>query len=689
MKVTGLSEDKKKRITAEVKWDANRDPTQSITAYAQYNNPFHKLYEGELIFTYPDKVFKCSFNTFTGGPTYNGSMIAMWSVDDIIRFTYDAGFLPGNNFNNWINADLDTPFEGWRRNKLSSGIYTKDNLILVNSTIIWADNQLLSIMYNSDYLMEDPKIKFEVCLGVNSTIQDIPTLSAKIKHDQDINIFNSEIDLKYYNGSLFHYGIKSDWLYDPSGGYKNVTGKVLMFTPFEGYEKGGLATKFSLSDSKTITGAASLNFDKKEFTLVLEGYAKKFTNNMLQINITTPLEKFKTIKGRFGLNEKKRHAVAVVESPNSALGAEILLDIVSFSDFDVKLILATPLDVLRLASVIGKYNDYTVDMRGTLNNATMGFTGVWRMNNMTDFEYSYKVFTPFKDFEDNGVVLKLIKQDIFICEIHGKLSKHKLGVKINGEPKSRLIKQLSSQKLDLELLYDEDLQKPVFEDDEDYEEDESLMDTYFTYYVDFEVDTLMLPTITGFGDVQEIREYFIILGNIRLPQGDVEIKDRVYFPDYMHIKNVLNMNTPFPQCKDIKSIFEYDLDLKTRFMTDFNVIVKDAAKTVTEVGYFVNYTTTNREPDDKVHNAVVTLKTPFELLKQIDIYASMQLEENTYKGNLTSVTENTYLELSGSLEVRVFSMLCYVVCWYVMLCYVDLAMFCGSMSFRKILMRVS
>lgn len=662
MKITGLVENKKKRLTAEVKWDANRDPTQSITAFAQYNNPSHKFYEGEVVFTYPEKALKCSFNTYTGGPIYNGSMIAMWSINDIVKFTYDSGFLPGDNFNNWIHADLSTPFEGWKENRVSAGVYTLKNLILVNSTLLWAENQLLSVMYNSDYFLEDPKLKFEIGFGVNSTVPDIPTISAKVRHDQDLNNLNSEIDLKYktVNESLSHYGIKSDWEYDGSGGYKNVSGTILMFTPFEGYNKGGLAAKLSLSDTRTVSGAASLNFDKKEFTMVLEGYVKKFTDNMLQVNITTPLEKFKTIKGRFGLNERKRHAVAVVESPASALGAEILLDILSFSDFDIKLILATPLDALRLASVIGKYKVHTIDMRGTLNNATTGFTGVWRKHNMTDFEYSYKVFTPFKDFEENGVVLKFIKKDIFICEVHGKLSKHKLGVKINGEPKSNQIKQLGSKKLNLELLYDDDLQKPELEEDEDYEEDASAVDSYFTYYVDFAVDTLLWPTVTGFGDIQEIREYFIILGNVRLPQGEVEIKDRVYFPDYMHIKNVLNMNTPFPICKDIKSIFEYDLDLKTKFLTDFSVVVTDAAKVPTEIGYFVNVTTTNQDPDDKVYNAVLTLKTPLELLEQIDIYASFQLEENTYKGNLTSVTENTYLELFGSLEVRFCLIFCYV-----------------------------
>jgi len=48
------------------------------------------------------------------------------------------------------------------------------------------------------------------------------------------------------------------------------------------------------------------------------------------------------------------------------------------------------------------------------------------MNNIKDFEYSYKVLTPLANFENNGVVLKCLIKDNVDLEISFKLAKYKV-----------------------------------------------------------------------------------------------------------------------------------------------------------------------------------------------------------------------------------------------------------------------
>lgn len=60
-----------------------------------------------------------------------------------------------------------------------------------------------------------------------------------------------------------------------------------------------------------------------------------------------------------------------------------------------------------------------------------GFTGIWRYNSKLNFEYLYKLYTPLKGFEENGLVLKNI-YDVndggLDSEISIKLSKLKVNL---------------------------------------------------------------------------------------------------------------------------------------------------------------------------------------------------------------------------------------------------------------------
>ncbi|TDG46759.1 hypothetical protein AWZ03_006806 [Drosophila navojoa] len=645
-----LNIDKRKEVSLELKWDANRDPSERLGLLMEYNNPGNKHYDGNVMITYPERTINCGFSTYTGGPTYYGKAHGSWSITEVIEFSYNAGIMPGKNVHNWLHAEVNTPFEGWRTNTLNAGVYNVQNLILANATLSWAEDQKLQLGYKSDHDIRDQLVSFDVRFGINSTIKDIPTINVKVAHWQDPKKVDTDLYLSYkgQNDTFNTYSVISSWDVIRNQRYQNISGTVALVSPFEGYRKGGLAAMFMLNDKREVQGAASLEFEVREFTLTMDGYVRKFTDNMLIVNITTPLEKFRTIHGRFGLNEKKRHAVAEVRAPTAALGIEALADVKNLLDFDVKLSVATPIESFQQAAVFGQVNTERVDMRGIWNNSTLGFTGVWHMHNMTDFEYSYLVFTPLAGFEENGFIAQVLKRDNFIFKLHGKLSNYKLGVKINGQPKPKLVNKLSNQKMLLDLHFDDDFQPPKIQVDEDDEEDE---EDYISYLVNFEVDTLVWPTINGELDIQENMDFYFLLGNLQLPQGRLEFRDRLYFPDYINVLNVLTVSTPFDIAKDFKSVLEYHLDLQfNAFYQRLLFMVQDGEAKSRELGFEVNYTKVVDNVRPRAYNVQLKLITPYQQLPEIKIHGRIELDDNAYKGNITSITAHTHLSLAAAVE---------------------------------------
>ncbi|XP_055389464.1 uncharacterized protein LOC129618631 [Condylostylus longicornis] len=646
----------RKELSVELKWDANRDPSQRLAIQAQYNNPRYRKYDANFMLTYPEKTLSCGFDVYTGGPNYYGQGRVSWNADEAIIVNYDAGFIPkpdGSEYNSWGKIEINTPFDGWRRNHGKCGLYIANNLILANSSMLWADNQDINVIYKSNYVADDNEMKAEINFAVNSTISDVPTMSSHFRHSQTIKRVYTDADFRYKTSSsndLQVYSIKSDWDFDQKDNYKNITGKVSLRSPFEGYQTGNLNLKMSINDIRKIQAAASLKFEDKRFTLVLDGYIKKFNDNMLQVNITTPLPKFPTITGRFGFIERNRHAVTMLTSPGGSMGAEIMLAIDSIADFDIQFNLATPIESFQRVLLVAKLKPDTMDYRGGLNEVTLGFTGIWRYVNTTDMEYSYRVFTPLKKFEESGLVFKyLMSSEEFLLNAYGRFSTYKLGVLLNGKPFPRLITELDTKAFDVQLTNDPEFQiaRPDYIDEEE-ESDDDDAEELFSYIGKIELDTLLFPTIKGMIDIQENSDYYFVLGNLDIPQGRISFQDNVFYPDYFHVENVLKMSTPFEKFKDIKAKFEYEIQYQKSYVFGLKVANKSPNDT-TKVGYFVNYTILN-EQDIRTREVGLTIYTPFEHFQKVDLMGSLEMEDYAYKANITTRTNETTLSLAGTLE---------------------------------------
>lgn len=408
---------------------------------ADFNTPKFKTYNGGFTISYPARAFSGSFDLDVPGPKYKGNISVGWRSNETVHLTFDAGAISEPRKHLWIGVDLKTPFPGWQTNMLEGQLYQAKNLLSSNATILWADTQKLVLGVLTDFELDDPNIKCEARLLVNSTVKEVPTINASFKHNQDKRHYVTDVSIHHapYNVKPDIFAIRSNWQLNVNEFYNNITGSIMLQTPLKGYSKGALATKFSLSSAKALRGAADFELEEKKFTLAVDGMVKKITDCMLVVNITTPIEKYRNVISRLGLINRKRHFVAEVRAPTGALGIEVKFAIETINNFDVIFNLETPIESFKKIMLIGKLRSDMVDFRGGLNKFVLGYRGVSRKESLDDFEYSWKVYTPLDHFEESSLVVKYIHKCIFDMEVMLKFAQKKLGIVVNGKPKQKLI----------------------------------------------------------------------------------------------------------------------------------------------------------------------------------------------------------------------------------------------------------
>lgn len=379
----GVSNEVKKEIGFEILWDANRDPTQKFAISGEFNVPKKRIYDGNFQLSYPERTFSGTFDLDASRREYIGSARFSWSAYESIEVILQAGSKVDDVKDAWAYITVNTPFEGWRTNQLNTGFYFYNNHLLTNGTILWADDQRLALAVLGDYQHVNPVFNLEFKFDLNSTIKEVPTASVLLKHFQDNHKFDTEVKIRHkvnddISASATVFAAKSFWILNFNTHYKNMTGKMELESPFQGYKTGSLSTRFSLSDKRQLSGGADLAIEDKRFTMAVSGYVKKLTDNMLVANITTPIERFKTIVGRFGINERERHLVAEIRAPNRALGIELLFAVNAVADFNIKFNLELPMEGLERVSAVAKMKPETVEFKGCYDKIVLGFVGVWR-----------------------------------------------------------------------------------------------------------------------------------------------------------------------------------------------------------------------------------------------------------------------------------------------------------------------
>ncbi|XP_050082628.1 uncharacterized protein LOC126569520 [Anopheles aquasalis] len=643
----GYSTDLKREVGIELKWDANRDPTQQVKVSGELNTPSNGRYTGLVLLAYPNRSFSGRFNLTLLDAQYLAKVRISWNTSEAIDMQLNVGTDGGILHNMWLLFELNTPFDGWHRNALNGGFYYKDNLLRTNISAYWAEHQNLGMELMGYYMSDETVFNCELDTKLHSSIPHVPTARLHLKHNYNQKWFETQCTYNYtVTGEPPQVlSVHTNWQYDTDGRHRNVTGSLKFESPFEGYQTGALVTMVSFSENRAVTGAAELKLGDEKYDMTVLGHVHNIVDCMLTTNVTSSNLNFREINGRFGFIEKERHFVAEVITPSTTLGVELLFAVVSSQNYDIKIHFATPLKGWEKALLRAKLQQDNIDFRAGLNSIMIGCTGVWRWAHWMDFEYSYRLYTPLEKFEESALTAKLVinneRSEYVDVELSGKFSNHRLGFKAKSKPQPKLLRNLPAAG---HKHVDADNDSEDYDDDDDDDEDE------LNFIGDIELYTIFWPTINGTLELTQRGVKYQATGKIVLPQGVIDLDDTFIQEDLLNTMNILVIRTPFPVAKEIKSevVLKVPADA-TDITVGMNVKFLNRTEWV-KTGFHVNYKYHQDESEEHKHYALVNLMTPIKNLQEVFLNGTFELDDHTYKGNLTAKTMTTNASLALYFE---------------------------------------
>ncbi|CAK1589697.1 unnamed protein product [Parnassius mnemosyne] len=358
------------------------------------------------------------------------------------------------------------------------------------------------------------------------------------------------------------------------------------------------------------------------------------------------------MSARFGFVEKDRHLVAMVVTPNSTTGIEVLLKLVSMQDFNVFGHVALPVQYLDRAMVTAKRAPEEVDFRVGWAEMDFGFTGIWHWQSLLNFVYVYKLYTPLDGFEENGLVLKNVFGNGLDTEISMRLSKHKFGI---------AILLVDNGKGLLDVLKDRFQHKPG---------DPDMFVENFDTTASVVLDTLYYPTITFHSHMMKFvgpDEEDILEANatLYLPEKPpIVLTDVFILEEYTVMRNTLNLVTPFQAIKELKSVYTVDITLGEKFNVTCVALLYNGTYWH-EISYKIFYEYECGEDDAyQSYLASVGIATPLAVLPGLEARVSARLEDALWKMGadiampsfaVTAVArlelDDPFVETSGSLNL--------------------------------------
>lgn len=655
LEVWGASKTLSKNFGIEFKWDANRDPSQHIILSYDFNQPKDYVYIGNVLIGYPDRTLNGRVEISNVGP-FNGNMRLSWSADEVIDLGYSIGSETSDAKTFWSTVKIDTPFTGWKHNKMNGSIYQKNNFLALNFGTFWADNQNILIDFHVNYNLGDHELSGELKTAIQSSIKDIPIVAAFLKHNQTSNLIDTQISFMhrhFMSDEPRNFSVISLWKHGRDQHHRNISGSVKFLSPFEKFNSGALVTKFSISKEKQLYGVIDADIDSRPYSFAIEGYMKRILDNMMTFNITTPLEAFPYLHGKIGINENRRYLIADLQTSNKSLGVELLFDFVSITDFDLKFYTATPLPAFEKFVAIGKIKEDTIHLEGAWNKIKLGFKGIWHFVSYRDFEYTYQIFTPLTNFEENGIIVRFFAQGVQNFDIEGsfKLGKYKLGLKGFGEPINQLINQLGIQKASY-------IREDFYASD-DLESDETTKDSmiemnlseYYSVSGNFELYSVIWKPVVGYYEIQQIDDTFHGKVKILIQRGLIEIKNKFVKKKDSSYTNALKINTPFFEYRTLTSNYKYKIPSKEKGFTarlDFGILNKIKWS---HYGFKLNYLTPHH-PEYKIHDITLIILYPLLDTSRIILNSRLELVQTSlHYAKLSLDGFKTYFELAGEINV--------------------------------------
>ncbi|XP_050313934.1 apolipophorins [Anthonomus grandis grandis] len=632
-----FNEESQKALGFDINWDANRDPNQKLLVAANFTKAADFNYNADLIVSYPGRTIigKYEFLLEKG----HIDMLASVSWDDGKSFAINLNvkYRYENEIFFEISSRLNTPLESWKNMKLTGVFEHINQKYILDGALTWNPRQKVAINLFGDYASNETSIDCRYSCAVQSTMASIPNINTTLQHAQNGSDYNTIVHLMY--NPEFLIDIDSKWQIQRNERTSNLTGTVKTITPFPGLKKTIFVSKITYDTSnKYLRGVAEVDVDHKSMLIDMEGKFRKLMDSMFVANITTPDEKYQC---RFKLSKKERHFVALISYPDGNLGTEVLLVFNDLTDFDVKLLLATPVEFLENVVAVAKLKTGAAEFRIGWNSLTLGVSGLWHYVNIIDFEYAYKIYTPIRDFEENGVVARLVLKDGLDFEVSFQLSLYKLGVKLLGKPKPKPLKELG---INVKEVYNTkpDLQIEEMNKTDDFLSLEGLI----------EIDAIFLPTMKGELEIdQKGTTLYVLQSKLSLPHGIAVIINEFEYIDILAMSNYLRITTPYKNLKEIKSDFKLRFVESKRYL--FNLGLYYLNNTLpTKASILAEYNVNRQDIDERIYNVTLEVNTPFKAFPNLKLFGAFETEENFYRTKLLFTTNRSDISLDATTEIE-------------------------------------
>ncbi|XP_076620317.1 apolipoprotein lipid transfer particle [Colletes latitarsis] len=660
--LTGVNKEDKKGFGAEVKWDANRDPALKVALFVSLdkvvvpaideNHQSKKNLTAVVSFIYPGRFITGSCRVASRG-LYNYILDAAidWNPDKTIKFFVATEY----DVQPWtksmkVESKFLTPFEQWRKTALVAKYLQDRNRIRLSCGTHWKDSQHLLAEFDGSMVDHEKVREWRADCGVTSTVHSIAWTTVNVTHKiVDSQTADTRLLIKYNPDKVIEAW--SIWYLDrESDNVFNLTGNLHLESPVTSYRKSDMRCQLQILPDWKFQGAANLDLDKRTYTAKLLGDLRRFKESTVQFNVTTPLEKFTFVRGRFGLSESNRHVVAEVVIPSGPIGFEVICQFLTAEyDFNVKLMLATPLEVLQRSLLVAKLNKQQADFRIAYNSMLAGFQGVWHYLSITNFHYSYLVFSPVQGLEEVGVVAKLIVTDIenqnrnVDTEFTVRLAEVKVGAKAKAGPKPPPV--------NIPIKTPDEVASNSTKDEEDYD----LLDeepSSFYWHGEMDIYPMIVEPITGELDIDHDGPHYKVFAIAKYFQGKIVLNDAFFIEDLFNMKNELNLIAPFKLFNELVCVNAFVADMENGDYTlQFAVNVR-RQKSWTETGLDVKYVYRESETEAQTHIVAMNVKTPLEFIKFLDTNITLNVAENFYSAAVGIRAPSSAIDVLGVLETE-------------------------------------
>ncbi|KAF5300365.1 hypothetical protein FQR65_LT00986 [Abscondita terminalis] len=626
----------------EMKWDANRDPNQKLIVTVEFRNPELYIYAGNFVISYPGRAINGVFDFYVKDGSFLTRSQLTWSPTDKIAFSINANLKYDVETLFVIKSEVITPIEDWKMISFSSSYHHIGNMYRFNSSTHWDNNHSASIALYREYETTKTSARYELSSTLHSTVQDFPSFTMTVQHKY--NTGKVDTNLYFMLNPKKVFGIKSVWHIDENKNTKNLTGTVSLATPFVGFNKGLLVSKIYVTNKKYLRGVADLDLDHRKYTASVEGHYNKLTDNMFTFNVTTANEKYKKLSGQLGFLEDQKYLVGIIQYPSRTLGIEIKFLIESLQKFDVKFYTGTPIEFLETILIIGKLKPEEADFRLGWNSLLAGFSGVWHYVNITDFEYSYKIYTPIEGFKQNGVVAKLIFKEGLDFEVSVKLAEKRVCATIVSQPKPKILNELG---IKTQSLYNQKFNEKTLSSSEDYDDE---VEDPISWNGFIEIDSAIYSTITCNFDIDQKGSLYVLIGTLTLFEGTVQFKNEFDFMDVLNINNKLYLTTPYIAYKEINAVFDMDFVIGYQYIVNVDFNYQNRSE-VTSVRAGLSYVFEEDE-NEMYHNVTVHAHTPYQKLPKLNLRTLFEKKGYDYKIDTNFVTNDSDVSVNIKAKLQ-------------------------------------